>query len=545
MKKNIYKKSVAFLLALTLSVCFSCNGFLTEKLPDQFDSNDYYRNIEESVKGLYGLYAGVKKVVFGPNYYSITDIMCDDMDFRGTDQSRRQLSALSFSETNKYFASVWSDLYAVVNNANLIIKKVPEAEAMTVTSKLDRDIIVAEAKFIRAWAYFTLIQLWGDVPLMTEPTTSKKDMTFPERAPINEVLKLVLEDLEYAQDKLVSETGAKIIIRGESSTRPVAYQLMISHGAVRMLKAKVHLYKKEYPQCIEAMKYIIDRYDDTGKKSYCLVADFPKLFDVRYKRDKDRLKEVVWEIEADSKIGYSNSNHREFTPSDPVHDCMSTGYQNYVPSTSIFEAFSKQVSDKRLTTYRISRRGGPAIIKHVDMETLDQNTGGPNEILLRIGDALLVYAEALNHTGETEEAIVWVNKIRKRAGLIRMVGNREVGAIPATTPSNVVSDTILFERRMELAHEGQRLFDLRRTGKLIQALETYNRDLQRFLAMPNNQMVFGIPAIVSGSGIESYSDSHVPFVEAFKRTDERILLHPIPTDERRSNPNLKQNPGYF
>jgi hypothetical protein len=114
--------------------------------------------VEESVKGLYGLYAGVKNVVFGPNYYSITDLMCDDMDFRGTDQSRRQLNSLSFSETNKYFSNVWTDLYAVVNNANLIIKKVPEAKVMKDTDPRSINIIVAEAKFIRAWAYFTLIQ---------------------------------------------------------------------------------------------------------------------------------------------------------------------------------------------------------------------------------------------------------------------------------------------------------------------------------------------------------------------------------------------------
>jgi hypothetical protein len=82
-KIKIYFGIFSLLLLLT-----SCSDFLTETLPNDFNTNTFYQTDEEAVKGLYGLYADVRSTVFGPDYEAVTDLMCDDIDYTTTDQAR-------------------------------------------------------------------------------------------------------------------------------------------------------------------------------------------------------------------------------------------------------------------------------------------------------------------------------------------------------------------------------------------------------------------------------------------------------------------------
>ncbi len=540
MKMN--KTIITIISALTFTLVFNSCEFLDEKLPDQYSVDNFYKTDAEAAKALYGTYAAVKDVVFGTDFVSVTDAMCDDMDFAGTDQARRQLTSLYFDTRNKYFVNVWGKLWTVINNANLIIDNVPNMETPTQTSKDNQKMIVAEAKFLRAWAYFMLVQLWGDVPKITTGTYDIRADIRPKREPASEIYQLIIDDLNDAE--VLNDAPYSVIIRPGTD---IKYDLVITRGAVRLLKAKAYLAQKMYPECKDAVQYLIDRYSDDDSKQYSMI-DYAAIFNVNHKSDKNRKKEVIWEIESLAQSGYNNTTHRDFAPKSKINSCETTGYQNYVPSTSLFEAFSKQFEDKRFSAnYRISG-GKPCIMKRVDVNTSDQNTGAPNEVLLRISDAILVYAEALNATGNTADAITWINKVRNRAGLIktRVIGTTTLvsGDIKAGTSSSIVQDTIINERRMEFAHECQRLFDLRRTGKLIQVLNAYNTREKYYLSIPTKLMEFSVTKEIT-EGDATKVTLTVPFVEITKNTDSRILLHPIPEDEIRSNSNLlPNNPGY-
>lgn len=535
MKKHVNIIILAF-VALTLGVS-SCNDFLSETLPDRFDVNSYYRTDEEAVKGLYGLYAAVRTSVFGREYISITDLMSDDMDFRSTDQARRSLNNFTYDNRNRYFSTAWANFYNVIGTANLLIDKTEQMERPTISTEQNANMIIAEAKFIRAWAYYQLVQLWGKVPLVTKPVYDFRNEDIkPERAEIDSVYAQILKDLKDAE--ILNDNPHQVILRTD-----ITYKMAITRSAVKLMQAKTYLLMKDYDNCIDAVKYlVIDRFSEDGSGRFALLDNFFLLFDVAEKGNSLRKKEVIWEIESKALTGYNNIAHREFAPSTAIPVVKTTGYQNYIPSTSLFEAFSKQPSDKRYTSiYRISG-ASPCIMKRVDYITSDQNTGGPNEILLRFADAVLIYAEALNATGEITEAAKWVNLVRNRAGLIKKIGTITTGDIRPTIGQQRMQDTIIFERRLEFAHEGHRLFDLRRTGKLENAIQKYNADLDRYLKALN--MTFATSKEITMSN-QTATQLKVPFVEVRKLLDPRILLHPIPGDEILSNPNLlPNNPGY-
>lgn len=517
---------VSLLLAFSLA---SCDDFFNTDLADQYEIDRFYKDDAQAAKALYGLYGSVKSTVFGTDFLSITDAMVDDMIFNGTDQSRRSLTTLYFDTRNKYFVNVWSSFYDVIQNANLLIDKIPRMELTSDKSAKNQEIMLSEAKFIRAWAYFNLVQLWGEVPYISDPTYSINVDIHPSKSSVEDIYTNIIQDLDDAD--VLDEEPYYVHIRGDD----IGYQLALTKGVVRLLKAKVYLAMKKYPECIKSVQYIIDNFSDDGSALYTL-ADYDKIFDVRFKSDSKRKKEVLWEIEALAQTSYNNKAHREFAPKKVIPGFATKGYQNYIPTTSLFEAFSLQPHDKRfVATYRICD-GVPCIVKRIDAETTDQNLGAPNEILLRVSDALLIYAEALNATDKTDEAIGWINKLRNRAGLIIDDGTTVTGDIKQGTDKAVIQDTIMYERRLELAHEGERLYDLRRTGKLMDAIEQHNKDELRYLEI--TKMAFTVPKEIDKSGSVLLT---VPFAEMTKNVDDRILLHPIPVDEIQSNPNLKPN----
>ena len=509
----------------------SCLDFLDEKLPNSFDVDGYYQDEEEAVKGLYGLYSSVRDLVFGIDLTSVTDLMSDDMDFVNTDVSRRTLNSLTFDTRNKYFYNVWIKLYDVVGNANVVIDKVSQLGQQDDKYKNTSEQIIGEAKFIRAWAYMHLVQLWGEVPLVTVPTYNLDYVVSPHRDPVEKIYEQIYRDLKDAE--VLNDTPYSIVIK-----KDITYPLTLTRSAVKLLEAKMYLIEKKYDDCIAAVEYLVkDRYPAT----FDLVSDYRILFDVAEKQNPERKKEVIWEIEAKAATKYNNTSHREFAPKSAIEACKTTGYQNFIPSTSLFEAFSKQSSDKRFDCmYRLSG-GKPCIMKKVDYQTSDQNMGGCGEVLLRFADAVLIYAEALNATGETEEAAEWINKIRDRAGLIRKIGSVTIGNIKPTVSQTVMQDTIIAERRMEFAHEGQRLYDLKRTGKWETMIKRYNADMARYVAAGSIQFALG-PNI---DGSSTALKLTVPFVEVRKSDNKRTLLHPVPGSEILVNSNLlPNNSGY-
>ena len=196
MKRHIRYQIITLLLIIIVS-SVSCKKFLEEKIPDRIGQDSWYTSEQEAVKALYGVHILAKEVYRSFDFLSITDLLCDDLEYSLTDVPRVQLRSLSFDSRNRYIEDIWRKLYTTINNANLIIDKVDQ-----ITPKpVNVNQIKSEALIIRAWANLLLVQLWGDIPLMEKPTY-KADVEGPTRTSKDKVFKLIFEDLQFASTNL-------------------------------------------------------------------------------------------------------------------------------------------------------------------------------------------------------------------------------------------------------------------------------------------------------------------------------------------------------
>lgn len=523
----MFKISTLILLLLLSTMFSSCDSFLKEDVPDRIELDKYFNDEEEAVKFLYGGYSAVKNTVFGFSLLAVTDLMTDDMDFASTDISRKGLCFLTFDPKNKYLKEVWGNFYAVIEQMNILLDKIEKNPSILNTSG---NSIIAEARFIRGWAYFNLVQLWGNVPLVTIPTYSiTKDNIYPKRTDREVIYGQITNDLAYAATQLPDDPSTI------TTTQGLSYPLTIKRGAAKLLLAKVYLAQKQYKDVLDELSYFF--IDNPDKFS---LSEYNTLFDTPYKTTPERKNEVIWEMEADAVSGFNNKLHREMAPSEmkgwkgETLVGITTGYQNFIPTVDLFSSFSPM--DKRYRyLYQFSKSAPdsrPAIRKGYDILASNQDLGGANCILLRYADALLIEAEALNELGDPAAAKPYVDQIRQRAGL---------PVLSEGLNQQSMRDSIMMERRHEFAHEGYRLYDLRRTGTYMQVMTQY--------AINNNIDADQTREFVDPRWTTTPDKNKltvkIPFVSGNKNPQEKHLLHPIPTDELIANPNLApNNTGY-
>lgn len=530
MKKYI---STAILGAFLSVTCVSCN-FLDELSPQKIELSKWLQTEEEAVQFLYGCYAHVKTCVFGNEFLAVTDMTTDDMDFNSTDVQRRQLSFLGYNNTNKYVKSMWGKFYAIVEQTNILIDNLEKNPDLSETSG---ESMMGEAKLIRAWAYYHLALIWGDVPLLTLPVYNiKTDNVYPQRTPVDQIYSTMIVDLLYAADVLPEKPGAV------SSQVGVSYPLTLTKAAAKLMLARFYTLVGQPEDVISTLAYFAT--PDAVNDKFGLVTEFKYLFDTREKTAEDRrVKEVLWEIEASAETGFNNTLHREMAPSSlsdvngQFIDGNTNGYQNYMPTYDLIKTFDP--ADKRYRQgYQFSNSAPdskPHIRKGYDAAALDQNTAGPNALLLRTAEAYLLIAEAYNDLGVPETAKGFVDMVRARAGL---------AALPAGLTQGQMTDAILLERRHEFAHEGAyRLIDLRRTGRYKDVMLAYIQNQAELISGTdeNGDEVLQKVTFTDPRTGNITSAINVPFVKTNKAWNDKFWLHPIPLDERIANPNLVVN----
>lgn len=211
-------KKILFIL-LSAFVLGSCD-FLDEQSKTQIPLDNYFNNEEEAMLFLYGAYYQVRNTVFGTDFMYLTDTMTDNIDYSSTNVDRKGVTYLTLNVNNSIVKNIWGKFYAVVEQCNILIDQLEKRPEL---SPANSENIIAEAKFIRAWAYFNLVQLWGDVPLMTVPVYSiKEDNIRPERSSVDAVYSTIISDMEWVA-KIVEEKPSAITV-----SSGVSYPLTIS-----------------------------------------------------------------------------------------------------------------------------------------------------------------------------------------------------------------------------------------------------------------------------------------------------------------------------
>ncbi len=408
----------------------------------------------------------------------MTDMATDDMDLSGgSNASNLPFMQLKWSAGNAYFQTTWDDLYLCIAQSNTIIEKVPEiTQPFTITTK---DVIVGEARFLRALEYFYLVQLWGSVPMPTHIANSVAE-TYAPKSPVDTIYSLIIKDLISAKATL-----------NEGSRIPGA----ATKYAAQSLLAKVYLTKagpdhiNEYLVLAEA-----ELRDVIKSNKYSLNAKFADYFDLTKKlSNPEAIYEHTCIGDQDGSVGSQMAYNMGVSYSGWLFNGVGAIYngQNgnkvWQPTPGLWLAYNNLDVRKQMyinfyiknpasSSRSFSNNAYPVIIKFMDGISSIKSYRANNLPVLRYSDVLLMYSEVLNELGITNindghDCYWYINQVRQRA-FYGNTGNAAATITPGLT-QDAFRKAVLNERWLEFAHEGQRLFDLRRTGTYISTMNAY------------------------------------------------------------------------
>jgi hypothetical protein len=347
--------------------------------------------------------------------------------------------------------------YVIIARANQILALIDGA-TITFSTPAIKDNLKGQALFLRAFAYFDLIRLFGKVPLHLTPITGREDAALP----------LSTAEQIYAQIEKDATDASKLLLNKAKQEAGRA-----TSGAAKTLLANLYLTQKKWAQVESLMKDVVTN------DGYTLMPDYNNAF--AFTSTNKNNQESVFEIQyMEGSAGYNGNQIYRFLPSpiSAVEIAPITGTSNpqptsqesnNIPTPDLIAAYEAGDKRKDISIGTIVLSGSlraektyPYIKKYARTHSLHNNTG-QNWPVYRYAEVLLFLAESLNEQGKAGEAATYINQVRTRAGL---------AATKATSQADM-REAIFKERRVELAFENKRWFDLTRTGRVKEIIGAY------------------------------------------------------------------------
>ncbi|WP_100843300.1 RagB/SusD family nutrient uptake outer membrane protein [Flavobacterium sp. 5] len=558
------KKVRYFFFLTVLTLGFSgCSDFLDLEPQGSENSANYFDTQENGVRSIVGIYDMLQlDEGAGPdgqwmahhNDFIIGDIRSDDAEKGSNDGDFTTMwDMLNFTLTSQIpFASdYWIHGYWGVSRANYALDNLPK---VTWTPAV-RDRLIGEASFMRAYFYWYLVRIYGGVPIFTS-SVQPSEFGATKRASLNECYKLIESDLVKAINFLP-----------EKGTIPVAETGRVSKGAARALLARIYMYQiGTDAQNTTTWQQVYDQTNAViNSGEYTLVPNYAKLWETEEKNNSESIFEVQFGQGAtdlapasigtnfynfqgnrkdDSGWGFNNPTpdlvnaYNVSVTNDPRLSCVVYGesFNNGI----LYGAKKKYDRDQQGSDW-LNRKAAlptkPALPKAADR----------NIKIIRYADVLLMHAEACWYLNKFDEAKEKLNMIRNRARnstycMGYAEGKMDYSAAPTsvnlpniTSTGDQLLQDIWKERRLELAMEQLRFYDLVRTGRYLDVMD-------------NEKNTLRAPGQSYGLGLKDYKQ--FPSIKAnttAKSIDgplgHKVPLMPIPITEVQAW-NLEQNPGY-
>lgn len=498
MKKIVYfPLYVVLILTLLLAGC----DFLNRSPYDSVDTSQGFQTLADAEAAINAAYQPLQWAKLYNMRIWTLDIIAGNSEVGaggGTDGEETVDLANFIADADNFAAlDLWRGPSPGILRCNFVLQKVP---AMDIDETI-KGRILGEAHFLRAHYYFLLVRLFGGVPLQTEPADSDSDLLLP-RASAEKVYELIVEDLDQAITLLPQRSAYTQEHIGRATKEAAMAEL-----------ARVYL---THYQDYEHYQLVVDLCEEIRKMGYQLEANYADLWNP----SKQNGVESIFEVQYYGKTNYdfwSNENQSSWlsTFTGPRNSGMAAGCYGWNQPTAEFVS-QYETGDVRkektifytgcptfdgMTYSSAYSTTGYNVRKFLLTKTQspDYNTSNQNWVVTRYADVLLMKAEALNEMGQTTLAEAPLYEVRCRAGLT----NRST--IEGLSQMQM-REKIIHERRMELAFEGHRWFDMIR-----------------------------------------YKDNYaLNFLHSIGKTaaTSKHLLLPIPTQEREANPKLTQNPGW-
>ena len=445
-----------------------CTDFLQMDPQGDLTQASFPASSSDALQATNAVYAAVRDWYYNSGGYPILDIMSDDA-YKGSN-TNDQLSTVgaynnfTFSSTGDGLDRWWATLYQGIKWANVVVDKVSTVSMDTIL----RNRYVGEARFLRGLFYFDLVRAWGGVPVVTSANPS----LHLGRATTEEIFSLIVSDLQYAEIHLTKKSELISSDQGRATA-----------GAAEALLTKVYLFQKDF---VNAEKYALKVIQSN---EYSLEPNFLDANGVNGNNGVESIFEV-------GALGVEdfNGGGAQYANTQGVRGSPNRGWGFNRPSMDLRKSF--EPGDPRLkgtiidlgdTIDGVYIKGDPDPAND-PVITLNQNGDTLNiqcynrkvwvpgndtptqwahhRRLIRYADVLLMAAEALNENGKQTDALTYLNQIRKRA----KGGNISVLPDISITDKNLLRDKILLERRHEFALEGERFWDLVRTGNAAAVL---------------------------------------------------------------------------
>lgn len=466
---------------------------------------NFYRNADDAVAGVNAAYATLQfELSPGAHFrWFWGDIMSDDAIKGGSgDNDGNEILRLETFQgpvNTDNLEAEWTADYEGIYRANVVLEKVPPIE-MDATLKAR---VLAEARFIRAWFFFNLTTMFGDVPL-ADHVLAPSEYNLP-RAPAAQVWALIESDLKAAAADLPLRSGYAEADLGR-----------ITKGAAQALLVKSLLWQKRFPEAETLANEIIQ------SNEYQLVADYGSTFAISGENNAESVFEIQYMNASGGNWGKNNANEGTFTNVFQRARGQFEGFGFNIPTEDFVQEFFKEgFEDPRLrsTVFRVGDAMGDRGIftkdatggfpydyypkknfnyKSEEAPFGDPNpNGGTNDRVIRFADVLLMHAEAAAENGNEEAARVSLNRVRARAR-----GNNAAILPNITATGQALKDAIFRERRLELGLEGHRFFDLVRTGRAAAALggQGFNPAVHVVFPIPQSQIQATNGAITQNTG---------------------------------------------
>ena len=534
-------RKLTILLFITVIVGVSCQK-LNQGPTDRYTDLNYWTSAANANAMLNEAYSQM----FRSDYFFYNEGLSDNAyEGRGDQNNTFTISSGSFNALLGRFDDEWDTHYSCIKTCNVLLDNIGRIPNFPADQ---RNSVIAQTRFIRAFQYWQLMTWFGDVPLFSHDISLQQSQTIP-RTPRAQVLSFVLSELDTVQTMLPASWGS-------------TDQGRITSGAVAALEARVQLYEGNWQQVADICKTLI------SSGTYSLVPSYANIFAPNNEHNSEVIldqeyvplyRTYAWTFDfipisagaRDNGLAptqelvndYLMMNGDSITQTGSGYD-LSNPYKNRDPrmtATLVYDQYVWTNADGSTQTIYIKPGSDPnrsALNEYVSNGGFTSPTGyywrkyfdptaAPGEvsgldlILIRYADVLLMYAEAMNELGQMNTT-VWnqtIGALRTRAGFT----DPNATQLNAAWGQGDLRSIIRRERRCELAFEGLRIFDIRRWKTAQNVLNGWVHGAQ-----------YGDMTVDNG------------FVRVASRIFDpnRDYLWPIPTYELEQNSHLTQNPNY-
>jgi starch-binding outer membrane protein, SusD/RagB family len=492
-------KKILFILAGGLLLFSSCSKDLNQAPVSEVGTGNFFASEADFQLAIDGVYSAALRGNTLGNSYGYPDRLMNLSETRSdnlyaiTDGARTWEGINGFHTSianNSYVAEAWANNYDAITKANEVLEKLVTNGNVFTTDSMKVGI-EAQAKFLRAFCYFDLIRWFGKVPIIDKRITVDEAKSIG-RSPVADVYNFVISDLQYAIEHLQPVYGSAAIGRATTwAAKGLLAQVYMARSAPTYGIEGPGLGSNEWNKAYQLLDEVATQGKSIKGDALGYVPNYADIF------KNENNQEVIFDVEYITGNTSAGASFVWVLTSDEYFQSIGLSSQGSNYKREVAKSFRNLFapSDRRLKAsiidsfkYKDITYTYPMYIKYVDKSKYGtgRTNWGTNFIVMRYTDIMMLRAECTLRGGGGSMADVnaTVQAVRQRAGDSTMV-------------TNVTLDDLFAERRKEFCAEGTRWFDLQRSGKLVEHMNTFRAAddalNNRILPVNNNFVIYPVP----------------------------------------------------